>query len=141
MRALSHSSLKLQLQFGVIPLLSYVFDYFTRIYTDLLSSGNQAAVEFMPFVCSLAYLVFVLQTTQEQKLRSQLEQTQNSLNLQVAQAVREIDACGKASARPAPTATTCAIIYSTFPPASKMAVPKPRRNTSTACAQRSKPAR
>ena len=91
-RALSHSSLKLQLQFGVIPLLSYVFDYFTRIYTDLLSSGNQAAVEFMPFVCSLAYLVFVLQTTQEQKLRSQLEQTQNSLNLQVAQAVREIDA-------------------------------------------------
>ena len=80
-RALSHSSLKLQLQFGVIPLLSYVFDYFTRIYTDLLSSGNQAAVEFMPFVCSLAYLVFVLQTTQEQKLRSQLEQTQNSLNL------------------------------------------------------------
>ena len=91
-RALSHSSLKLQLQFGVIPLLSYVFDYFTRIYTDLLSSGNQAAVEFMPFVCSLAYLVFMLQTTQEQKLRSQLEQTQNSLNLQVAQAVREIDA-------------------------------------------------
>ena len=91
-RALSHSSLKLQLQFGVIPLLSYVFDYFTRIYTDLLSSGNQAAVEFMPFVCSLAYLVFVLQTTQEQKRRSQLEQTQNSLNLQVAQAVREIDA-------------------------------------------------
>lgn len=32
------------------------------INTDLLSSGNQAAVEFMPFVCSLAYLVFVLQT-------------------------------------------------------------------------------
>ena len=62
------------------------------VNTDLLSSGNQAAVEFMPFVCSLAYLVFVLQTTQEQKLRSQLEQTQNSLNLQVAQAVREIDA-------------------------------------------------
>ena len=43
-------------------------------------------------MCSLAYLVFVLQTTQEQKRRSQLEQTQNSLNLQVAQAVREIDA-------------------------------------------------
>ena len=101
-RALSHSSLKLQLQFGVIPLLSYVFDYFTRIYTDLLSSGNQAAVEFMPFVCSLAYLVFVLQTTQEQKLRSQLEQTQNSLNLQVAQAVREIDALRESQRKASP---------------------------------------
>ena len=76
----------------MIPLLSYLFDYFTRIYTDLLSSGNQAAVEFMPFVCSLAYLGFVLHTTQEQQLRSQLEQTRNSLNLQVAQAVREIEA-------------------------------------------------
>ena len=82
----------MQLQFGMIPLLSYLFDYFTRIYTDLLSSGNQAAVEFMPFVCSLAYLGFVLHTTQEQQLRSQLEQTRNSLNLQVAQAVREIEA-------------------------------------------------
>ena len=46
----------------------------------------------MPFVCSLAYLGFVLHTTQEQQLRSQLEQTRNSLNLQVAQAVREIEA-------------------------------------------------
>lgn len=91
-RSLSHSPLSLQLQFGIIPLLSYAFDYFTRIYTDLLSSGNQAAVEFMPFVCSLAYLFFVLQTNRQQMLRSQLEQTQNSLNLQVAQAVREIDA-------------------------------------------------
>ena len=54
--------------------------------------ANQAAVEFMPFVCSLAYLFFVLQTNRQQMLRSQLEQTQNSLNLQVAQAVREIDA-------------------------------------------------
>ena len=91
-RALSHSSVRLQLQFGVIPLLSYVFDYFTRIYTNLLSSGNPAAVEFMPFVCSLAYLAFVLQTTQQQQLRTQLEQTRNSLNIQVTQAVREIDA-------------------------------------------------
>ena len=47
-------------------------------------------MEFMPFVCSVAYLIFVLRTSEEKKLRSQLEQTQNSLNLQVSQAVREI---------------------------------------------------
>ena len=64
-RALSRSPLLLQLQFGMIPLLSYLFDYFTRIYTDLLSSGNQAAVEFMPFVCSLAYLGFCLLYTSD----------------------------------------------------------------------------
>ena len=91
-RPISHYSTAMQLQFGLLPLLGYGFDYLTRIYTDLLSSGNQAAVEFMPFVCSGAYLAFAVRTTHEERLRSQLEQTQNSLNLQVAQAVREIDA-------------------------------------------------
>lgn len=105
-RALSRSPLLLQLQFGMIPLLSYLFDYFTRIYTDLLSSGNHAAVEFMPFVCSLAYLSFVLHTTQEQQLRSQLEQTQNSLKLRPC--VRS-KPCGRASARPAPTSPATAL--------------------------------
>lgn len=91
-RDISHSTISLQLQFGLLPLLGYGFDYLTRIYTNLLSSGNVAAVEFMPFVCSAAYLAFVLRTTQEERLRSQLEQTRNSLDLQVSQAMREIDA-------------------------------------------------
>ena len=46
----------MQLLFGVVPLAGYLFDYVTRIYTDLLARGNQAAVEFMPFVCSVAYI-------------------------------------------------------------------------------------
>ena len=40
----------MQLLFGVVPLAGYLFDYVTRIYTDLLAQGNQAAVEFMPFI-------------------------------------------------------------------------------------------
>ena len=91
-RSISHYSRAMQLQFGLLPLLGYGFDYITRVYTNLLATGNQAAVEFMPFVCSSAYLAFVLRTTKEERMRGQLEQTQNSLNLQIAQAVREIDA-------------------------------------------------
>lgn len=91
-RSISHYSRAMQLQFGLLPLLGYGFDYITRVYTNLLATGNQAAVEFMPFVCSGAYLAFVLRTTKEERMRGQLEQTQNSLNLQIAQAVREIDA-------------------------------------------------
>ena len=64
----------------------------TRIYTDLLAQGNQAAVEFMPFVCSVAYIVFVLRVSAEERTRGQLEQTRNNLKLQVGQAVREIEA-------------------------------------------------
>ena len=82
----------MQLLFGVVPLAGYLFDYVTRIYTDLLVQGNQAAVEFMPFVCSVAYIVFVLRVSAEERTRGQLEQTRNNLKLQVGQAVREIEA-------------------------------------------------
>ena len=82
----------MQLLFGVVPLAGYIFDYGTRIYTDLLAQGNQAAVEFMLFVCSVAYIIFVLRVSDEEHTRSQLEQTKDNLDLQVRQAVREIEA-------------------------------------------------
>lgn len=46
-RYISCYSRKMQCQFGVIPVLYYVFDYLTRVYTDLLSSGAPVVVEFM----------------------------------------------------------------------------------------------
>lgn len=98
-RALSHETTAVQWRFGMIPALGYGFDYLTRIYTNLLSGGAPAAVEFMPFVCSVAYLMFVLRTSEEKEMRSRLEQTQDSLNLQMAQAVREIEALRKSQRR------------------------------------------
>ena len=94
-RSLSRETKKVQWRFGMIPALGYGFDYLTRIYPDLLSEGAPAAVEFMPFVCSVAYLMIVLRTSEEKEMRSRLEQTQDSLNLQMAQAVREIEALRK----------------------------------------------
>lgn len=91
-RAISHYSVSMQCQFGLVPALYYGFDYLTRIYTNMLLEGVAVAVEFMPFVCSAAYLVFVFHTAAAERVRSQLEQTQNSLNMQVTQAVREIEA-------------------------------------------------
>ncbi len=89
-RSLSHDSVWIQCQFGLIPILSYGFDYLTRIYTDLFSKGAPVVAEFMSFVCSAAYLVFVLCTSREKQIRNQLEQSGENLNLQIAQAVREI---------------------------------------------------
>lgn len=90
-REISHYTVSVQCVFGIIPALGYGFDYLTRIYTDLLSKGAPVAVEFMPFVCSVAYLIFVLRASEEARVRSQLEQVQDSLNMQVTQAVREIE--------------------------------------------------
>lgn len=88
---LSDRSAKAQLKFGVIPALYYGFDYLSRVYTNLLQSGNPAATEFMPFVCCMAYLVFILYYSTKKRMEIQLQQVQKSLNLQLTQAVREID--------------------------------------------------
>lgn len=89
-RQLMEHSVKEQCQFGLIPALYYAFDYVTRIYTDLLSSGSAVVVEFMPTVCCAAYLVFLLYNAAEEHRRSLSEQMQNNLKLQMSQAAQEI---------------------------------------------------
>lgn len=90
-RSISYSTTWVQSQFCLIPAVYYIFDYATQIYTDLLVKGNPVVAEFMSFVCSIAYLVFILRSSEEKWIRNQLEQIQDSLNLQISQAVREID--------------------------------------------------
>lgn len=89
-RSVSGSTSWVQWQFCLIPAMYYIFDYITKIYTDLLVSGNPVVAEFMSFVCSAAYLLFTLRLSEEKWVRSQLELSQESLNLQISQAVREI---------------------------------------------------
>lgn len=91
-RSVSHYPVLEQCQFGLVPAIYYGFDYLTRIYTKLLFEGTSVVVEFMPFVCGMAYLFFVVHTSEERRLRLQLEQTQTMLHLQVEQAVREVAA-------------------------------------------------
>lgn len=95
LRQMMDYPVKDQCQFGLIPALYYAFDYLTRIYTDLLFSGSPVILEFMPTVCCGAYLVFLLYNSAEERKRSLLQQTQNNLKLQVAQAAQEIKALRK----------------------------------------------
>ncbi|MGN0140892.1 MAG: sensor histidine kinase [Roseburia sp.] len=97
-RQLSGYPAKTQCQFGVIPALYYAFDYFTRVYTDLLLRGDPVVVEFMPFVCCVAYLMFLLYHSEKERMHSQLQQVQKSLDLQLSQAVREINALRESQA-------------------------------------------
>ena len=90
-RAVSTESASVQLQFGLIPVLGYIFSYVTQVYTDLFYSGGPVIAEFMSFVCCVTYLTFVLRTSEEKRLRSELEHAQSTLNLQVEQSIREIE--------------------------------------------------
>ena len=89
-RQIRNYPIKTQCQFGFIPLIYYAFDYITRIYTNLLSSGSAVVLEFMPFVCCVAYLMFLLYNFAEERKRQQLRQIQSNLDIQLSQAVREI---------------------------------------------------
>ena len=81
-----------QLRFGLIPTVYYVFDYAAVVYTDLLISSTLVVVEFMPFVCCVAYLVFLLHHFYEEQKQNQLRQAQENLDIQLRQSVREIEA-------------------------------------------------
>ena len=87
---LMNRPVRTQCRFGLIPALYYVFDYLTRIYTNLLSSGSPVVVEFMPTVCCAVYLLFLLHNSAEERRRGLLQQVQDSLQLQMTQAAREI---------------------------------------------------
>lgn len=91
-RQLAHRPARIQIQFGVIPALYYAFDYLTVVYTDLLISGGAVVVEFMPFVCCAAYLVFLLYHSVWEQKSFQLRQAQKVLGVQLSQSVREINA-------------------------------------------------
>ena len=92
------SPVKIQCQFGAIPALYYGFDYLTRVYTKFLYSGSPVAVEFMPFVCCVLYLIFLAYNSAEERKRNQLQQRQKSLDIQLAQAVQEIDSLRESQA-------------------------------------------
>ena len=91
-RRLSKEPMKKQCMFGMVPAVYYIFDYGTRVYTDLLYRGGAAAVEFMPFVCCIFYMVFLLYYTDKERKEIRFQEIQNSLNLQLTQSVREISA-------------------------------------------------
>ncbi len=56
------------LLFSAVPLLYYLFDYITTVYTDLLFSGSRAVVQFAPSLISTIYFAFVLSyNTEAQK--------------------------------------------------------------------------
>ena len=89
---LGSKSIRSRLRFGVVPIVYYLFDYLTVVYTDLLISGNPLVVEFMPFVCCIVYLVFLLYNASAEAKQQQLQQVQDNLDIQLKQSVREISA-------------------------------------------------
>ncbi len=75
--------------FGAIPAFYYLFDYTTTVYTDLLYRGSRAAVQFMPFIISAFYFIFVLFYYSEIQKQARIERERDMLEMQFRQAQTE----------------------------------------------------
>ncbi len=80
------------LLFGAVPLLYYLFDYATTVYTNLLYSGAREAVQFTPSVICTFYLVFVLLYYNESQKQAKTQRERDIFASQFQNARVELDA-------------------------------------------------
>lgn len=76
--------------FGAVPAFYYFVDCATTVYTDFLYRGTRAAVQFMPFVISAFYFVFVLFYYWEIQKQAIIERERDMLDTQLKQAQIEL---------------------------------------------------
>lgn len=83
------------LLFGAVPLLYYLFDYATTLYTDLLYTGAPGVVQFAPSMICTFYLVFVLLYYQESQKQANAKHERDIFASQLMQAQLELDTMRK----------------------------------------------
>lgn len=91
-RQLIERSKRTCLLFGAVPLLYYLFDYTTTIYTNLLYSGAREAVQFTPSVICTFYLVFVLLYYYESQKQTKAQRERDIFASQFQNVSVELDA-------------------------------------------------
>ncbi len=89
-RQLMERSTRSCLIFGAVPLLYYVFDYTTTVYTNLLYSGAREVVQFTPSVICTFYLIFVLQYYNESQKQEIAQRERDIYASQLQQAQIEL---------------------------------------------------
>lgn len=85
-RHLLERSVRSCLLFGTMPALYYLFDYGATVYTDFMYSGQRAAVQFMPFITSFFYFVFVLLYYAETQQQAMIQRERDMLDTQYEKA-------------------------------------------------------
>ena len=86
---LMERSVKSCLLFGTMPAFYYLFDYAATVYTDFMYSGARVAVQFMPFVTSAFYFIFVLFYYAETQKEASIQREHDILETQFRQAQTE----------------------------------------------------
>ena len=78
--------------FGSVPLVYYLYDYSMGIYTDLWTTNDRVAAEFLPFFLCVAFLLFCFAYYKEYEQKADAENKEQLIRLAVEQQRREVEA-------------------------------------------------
>lgn len=85
--------------FGGLPVIYYIFDYTTAIYSDLLYSGSEAVAELLPTAVGLLYMIYTTAYRQQLQRQTQTELLNSLMSGQLKQAAAEIISLRQAEAQ------------------------------------------
>jgi len=77
---------------GVIPTVYYLYDYATGIYTSLLHERTRIAIEFMPLLLCIMFIMFCTIYYYENEKRIKLEKKEQIIQIVLEQQLKETEA-------------------------------------------------
>jgi len=90
LRRLMEKSTKSCALLGAVPMLYYLFDYGTAIYTDLLYQGKNGVLQFIPSLFSIVFFVFAILYHAETQKQSRAQRERDMLAAQLRGAHSEL---------------------------------------------------
>ena len=76
----------------ILPLVYYIFDYATNVYTTLFHSGSVVTVEFLAFALCAFYLMFLAVYLREYEAKEVAERERWMLETRDSAAIKELEA-------------------------------------------------
>lgn len=77
--------------FGIVPMVYYVFDYATVIYTDLWTTNNRITAEFLPFFLCIVFVIFCFVYYKEYEQKADAKRKEQIIQITIEQQAKEIE--------------------------------------------------
>ena len=78
--------------FGIVPMVFYLFDYITAVYTNLWVNSNRVVMEFLPFFLVVVYMIFCYVYYQEYEQKAEALQKEKIIRISLNQQAKEMKA-------------------------------------------------
>ena len=77
--------------FGIVPMVYYVFDYATVIYTDLWTTNNRITAEFLSFFLCIVFVIFCFVYYKEYEQKADAKRKEQIIQIAIDQQAKEIE--------------------------------------------------